>query len=140
MVVKDWVTRGRRFEAAEKNEWTQHENNYGGDVSFEHTLPVEGGRRGRVDILVSVDNGSLTVIEAKASDWDSMPEHRVRPNLLRHIRQVKKYVFAILDQGIDVQPALVYPCAPRSVERRLLIESLLEEHCIQLVWHQERTR
>lgn len=37
------------------------------------------------------------VIEIKRTDWDALPEHRVRPNLRTHIRQLQGY----LDRYVD---------------------------------------
>ena len=140
MGTQDWATRGKQFELLEKAEWHGVRN---GRVSFEHALGVGKGRRGRIDILIDeLGQDALgiyeTVIEVKATDWDVMADHRVRPNVLRHARQVMRYVYPFLERGVGVCPAIVYPRAPSSRERRMRIEAALEERWIQVVWYDER--
>ena len=127
--------RGRRVEATEKAEWT--EGNFKRS-SFEHVLSTARGKRGRIDVLLEEEDGSVSIIEIKSTDWDSMAEHRVRPNILRHARQVMKYVYPFWEDGVDVCPGLVYPHAPRSGARRTAVEATLEERCVQVIWADER--
>jgi hypothetical protein len=81
------VRRGRVFEVQEKAEWR-----FMPDVQrwYEYTIPVLDSPhdRERIDVLMKEKDGSLTLIEAKATDWDRMRDHRVRPNVQRHARQV----------------------------------------------------
>ena len=133
---QEWVVRGRDFEKIEKDEWRHIEDD---NLSFESFIPLVNGKRGRADILIRDDEGWFSMIEIKASDWDIMADYRIRPNLLRHVRQVMSYVEFYYNEGIDISPALVYPRAPKSIERRRIIESLLDEKWIQVVWAEERT-
>jgi hypothetical protein len=136
----DWKTRGRRFEADENAEWTELPNTC---VELQHTLALqktttEKAGRGRIDILIKEDDGSYSIIEVKATDWDVMREHRVRPNILRHARQVMKYVNPYWENGLDVCPGVIYPRPPHSMDRKLQVEETLAEQSIQVVWFSER--
>lgn len=132
----DWKIRGRRFELAEKAEWQDIRSRR---VAYEQTLRLKSGSSGRIDLLIDEFDGSQTIIEAKASDWDVMAVHRIRPNALRHARQVMKYVYPYWEQGIDVCASVVYPTPPTSRERRKQIETVLDERGIQVVWFSERS-
>ena len=134
---QEWAVRGRGFEKIEKAGWRQVEVE---NLTFESFVRLENGRNGRADILIKDDDGWFSIIEIKASDWDIMADHRIRPNLLRHVRQLMSYVEPFHNRGIDICPALIYPSAPKSLERRRIIESLLEEKWIQVVWAKERTK
>ncbi|MDP6454113.1 MAG: hypothetical protein QF898_12445 [SAR202 cluster bacterium] len=129
--------RGNQFEKLEKSEWAI------GDFKkseSEHSLCVgpDKTKRGRIDVLIKEHDGSVSIIEIKSTDWSGMASHRVRLNALRHIRQVMKYVYPIWEKGVDVVPGLIYPKAPCSPERREQVETILEEHLIQVVWANER--
>ena len=76
----------------------------------------------------------------KATNLDVMAERRVRPNILRHARQVMKYVYPFWEQGLDVCPGIIYPQTPKSRARKLQIEAALAEQSIQVVWFNERER
>ena len=71
---------------------------------------------------------------------DFMAERRVRPNILRHARQVMKYVYPFWEQGLDVCPGIIYPQTPKLRARKLQIEAALAEPSIQVVWFNERER
>jgi len=124
---------GKAFEQAEKSGWLDLP-----DESPKFEAPtVWEKRRGRVDIMLPhPDVGYNVLIEIKATDWDAMAPHRVRPNALRHARQLWRYIEAGLAAG-EVAPALVYPVAPADPERKQLIESILEEVGIQVVWRED---
>jgi len=49
-----------------------------------------------------------------------------------------KYVRYYWEQGIDTIPGLIYPRAPSLRTRRQVIEEMLEEHSIQVVWFDQR--
>jgi hypothetical protein len=94
------------------------------------------GRRGRIDLrLVDEDEGHSVVVETKATDWDKMASHRVRPNALRHARQLWRYIDAELERG-PVLPALVYPAEPNTPLRKEEVEAILHERFIQVVWRE----
>ena len=131
------VRRGRVFELQERAEWhfipsTQR--------WYEFTVPFLDSphTKGRIDVLMREHDGSFTLIEAKATDWDRMGNHRIRPNVYRHARQVWSYVLTFWDRGIDVCPALVYSHAPSDFNRRITIENILEGRWVQVVWADER--
>ena len=67
-----------------------------------------------------------------------MADYRVRPNILRHVRQLIKYVMPSWENGIDVCPGAIYPRPPLSAGKRAEIEDTLDEHSIQVVWASER--
>lgn len=130
--------RGRQFEQSEKVEWED------GDfkkATREYGLCVgpDKKKRGRIDVLIKEYDDSVSIIEIKSTDWNRMAQRRVRPNVLRHIRQVMKYVYPFWEKDIDVTPGLIYPNAPECRKRREQVESILEEYSIQAVWANERT-
>ena len=131
----DWAKRGKWFELLEKAQWQGVQAQ---QVLFEHGLSLIRGKRGRIDIFINEVDGSVSIVEVKASDWDVMAEHRIRPNALRHARQVLKYVYPLWEMGVDVCPGLVYPRSPKSIKRRRQIEGTLAERSIQVVWAAER--
>jgi hypothetical protein len=109
------IRRGRDFENGERSEWEKLE-------------------RGREDIrIINDEDGYTVVIENKASNWDVMTSERVRPNALRHARQLWRYIEAELHLR-NVIPAVVYPIVPQMPGRKEEIEEILNEHFIQVVW------
>ena len=122
--------RGREFERREKISWTRVESE---SPEFEAATEWKG-RRGRVDVrLDHSELGHIVLVEIKATDWDAMRPHRVRPNALRHARQLWRYIEAHLTPE-DVVAALVYPVAPEDESRRREVESILGDRLIQVVW------
>lgn len=127
------VSRGRAFERWERSQWSGEP---GEEVRFEAPTQWKG-KPGRVDIrLVDTKAGYSVVVEIKATDWDAMKPHRVRPNALRHARQIWRYIKAAL-QDRDVVPALVYPPPPKTPGRKEQVEAILYEQSIQAVWREE---
>lgn len=126
------VKLARRFETWERSRWNSPEHER---VEIEASTAWKG-RRGRIDLrLVDETEGFSVVVEMKASDWDKMLPHRVRPNALRHARQLWRYIDAQLEHG-PVLPALVYPLEPKTLGRKEEIEAILHERCIQVVWRE----
>lgn len=103
-------------------------------VTTQSTIGLPGNRRGRVDILVHEEDDSYLIIEAKATDWGAKADYRMRRNILRHVRQLIKYVMSFWENGIDVSPGVIYPRSPLSAERRAEIGNTLDELSIQVVW------
>jgi hypothetical protein len=102
------VRRGRRFETWERLQWNSPDH----EAAKPEASTAFRGRRGRIDLLLrDEEEGHSVVVETKATDWDSMAPHRVRPNALRHARQLWRYINAELEGG-PVIPALVYPAEP----------------------------
>jgi hypothetical protein len=126
------VKRGRRFEEWERSKW-----NGPGHEAVEREAGTEWkGKRGRIDLrLVDTEEGHSVLVEIKASDWDRMAPHRVRPNALRHARQLWRYIDAELEGG-PVLPAIVYPVEPETPGRKEEIEAILHERSIQVVWRE----
>lgn len=131
--MQAWSIRGRRFEREELDRWERAWH----AVQTQRSVTLPTGRRGRIDIALDEDDGSVSVIETKATDWDAMEDHRIRPNVRRHLRQLMGYVWFFWEHGIDTHPALIYPTAPRIATRRALIEQLLEKACVQIAWRSE---
>lgn len=126
------LRRGRAFEQREKSGWTKLDE---GEAQFEATTEWRG-RRGRIDIRIPFEGWS-THVELKATDWERMKPHRVRPNLRRHLRQVFRYVDAEVAAGRDVCPGIIYARAPCATARRREVETFFRENGVQLVWRQE---
>jgi len=82
-----------------------------------------------------MEEGHTVLVEIKASNWDKMAPHRVRPNALRHARQIWRYIESELADR-PVLPALVYPNEPKTPGRKEEIEGILHERLIQVVWRE----
>ena len=136
-ITPEWKTRGRQFECAEIAEWQGLADLR---LTLQHCLRLQNDRRGRIDILIEEEDASYSIIEVKATNWDEMAEHRVRPNILRHARQVMKYVIPFWERGVDVCPGVIYPRAPLSIDRKHQVEASLAERCIQVVWASGREK
>jgi len=123
---------GHDFEDWERSKWTDPSH-----AGKQAEAPTEWkGRRGRIDLrLIDHEEGHTILVEIKAADWDAMKPHRVRPNALRHARQLWRYIKAELTDR-PVLPALVYPTEPSTPGRKEEIESTLNERLIQVVWRE----
>ena len=123
------ASRGRRFESWELSKWADPEHTA---VEAEAASSWKG-KRGRADLrLIDTEEGHTILVEIKATDWDKMAAHRVRPNALRHARQIWRYINAELADR-PVLPALVYPSEPEMPSRKEEIERMLHERLIQVV-------
>lgn len=123
------IKRGREFERWERKQWQDE---------IESEAPTEWkGKRGRIDIRFLDENeGYVVVVELKATDWNKMADHRVRPNVLSHARQLWRYINSELEE-YDVIPSLAYPVSPNDENRKTQIEAILNERAIQVVWRDE---
>lgn len=125
------LRRGKAFEEKEKREWTAT----GQKLAFEKTVIDPKGKKGRIDIYVpEAGKGLVSVAEIKATDWDRIPEVRIRQNALRHTRQIWRYIEAELERGVAVSPGLIYPREPRKRGVKDLVEKILNERGVQCVW------
>jgi len=125
------VQRGRAFERWERSFWRDAEHE---GAQFEPSTEWKG-KYGRIDIkLDQAEEGLAVVVELKATNWDKMSSYRVRPNALRHARQLWRYVESELAEGHDVIPAMVYPVEPQTPGRKEEIEAILNDLGIQVVW------
>jgi hypothetical protein len=130
------IQRGRRFEIWEREQWIGKLN----ERAVAEALTEWKGKRGRIDIkLFDEDENHTVIVELKATDWDGMKPHRVRSNVLRHARQVWRYIEGELASLVEseVIPAIVYPKSPITPGRKNMIEEILHEHWIQVVWRDE---
>jgi hypothetical protein len=127
------VQRGRKFEEWERSQWNSELNS-----AAEFEAPTSWkGKRGRVDIKLKLEeDGNVVIVEIKATQWDKIKEERVRPTALRHANQIWRYIDAHL-KPLDVTPAIVYPSPPKITGRMELIEEILNERGIQVVWREE---
>ncbi len=116
-----------------------------GTAQPEMRIAVAGGRSGRIDLLLEVEDKGrplLVVVEVKSTDWDARAAHRVLPNLARHARQVWRYLDAFmprLDRGelSGLQAALVYPRRPSKPGRAEMVEDALDSHGIAVLFYDE---
>jgi hypothetical protein len=116
-----------------------------GTAQAEAPVAVAGGRAGRIDLLLVVDDHGrplLVVVEVKNTDWDARAAHRLRPNLARHAHQVWRYLDSLLPEletgeQAGVQAALVYPRRPSLPGRAELVEGLLGEQGISVLFYEE---
>lgn len=127
------VRLGRLFETWERSKW----NRPGHEGKKAEAPTAWKGKGGRIDLRLMLDDGEghSVVVEMKASNWDKMAPHRVRPNALRHARQLWRYIHAELKGG-PVSPAIIYPVEPQTPGRREEIETVLRERSIQVVWRE----
>jgi hypothetical protein len=128
------IRRGRKFEEWERAQWNSELNSA---AKFEKGTQWKG-KRGRVDIELDLqEDGQIVIVEIKATNWDHLKEHRVKPTALRHSHQIWRYIEDQLSHSLDVTPAIVYPCPPTTPGRKEQIEELLNERGIQVVWRDE---
>lgn len=83
------VKRGRKFEEWERSRWNGRINS-----AAEFEAPTQWkGKRGRVDIRLKLEeDGHTVIVEIKATDWERLKAHRVRPTALRHAHQIWRYI------------------------------------------------
>jgi hypothetical protein len=127
------IRRGKEFERSERSQWTDAEHK---GIQPEAEIQWQG-KRGRMDIRLGEATDECTlIVEIKATDWDKILPHRVRPNVLRHARQIWRYIEAELlkPEVKGVHPALVYMAEPKTPGRKEEIETVLNERGIQVVW------
>ncbi len=130
----------------------------GAEAAAEHAISLYQGRRGRVDLVIvpSGSERSAVVVEVKNTHWDAFAAHRVRPNLREHLRQLQRYLDPLIDGlapatdhetpelvGLlagpwdSVSGVLLYPTRPREPARGELIENLVAEQALSIVWYDE---
>lgn len=96
---------------------------------------TDRGRKGRVDVLIDMADQGVGLVEIKDTDWDAMSPTRVRPNALRHARQVLGYVdhFLASVRG-GVCAAVTYTQRPTTPGRAVIVEAILNDRLIQVGW------
>lgn len=122
--------RDRRFEKIERAGW-EHERS-----KLKTEAPTAWGtKRGRIDIRINEDDGSVSIIELKATNWDHIKPSRIRVTALRHACQVWRYINDFVEnQKCQVCPGIIYEMEPTDPEVRRVVESALHERCLQVVW------
>lgn len=128
---------GKAFHHAIQNDWLQHAE---GVVRTEVEITKPSGRKGRIDVFVDTDDNLAVVVEAKSTNWDRIEFRNVRPNVLRHIRQVWDYLGAIMgpnNDGTPVSPALLYRNKPSDPVKVQLIDELCDQYSVQVAWQQD---
>lgn len=128
------LRKGRAFHGEVQAEWQRTAD---GDVTSEKGIVKPSGRPGRIDIHVDVEDGLVAVVEIKDSDWNAMSEKAVRRNIRRYAKQVWDYIDAEVGDDVSVSPGMIFPRRPSDASRLHLIEDLLLEQGIPVVWQDE---
>lgn len=134
------LKRGKRFQKVIQAEWAATAQR---NVRSERWVLKQCGRRGRVDVFVddSDPEGSVAIVEIKATDWDRMTDKAVRRNSRRQKSQVVGYIESQIKAGgymptgeqKSVSPIIIFPKQPRDPQRRELIENLFLQEGIVVV-------
>lgn len=138
------LRRGKIFHRKIQKEWMEDAQ---GTVKCERIVLKTNDRKGRVDVFVDDDDpeGSIGIVEIKASDWDKMTDKAVRRNVRRQIKQIWDYIetqikgpdYVPTGEGKSVCPGVIFPKRPRDDKRMKLIETLFDNEGIQVVWNDE---
>jgi len=138
------LLRGKEFHKKVQADWIK---TAAGDVFAEKGVLKQGVRKGRVDIFVNDDDsdGTVAIVEIKASDWDRMTDKAVRRNVRRQIKQVWDYIESQIIKGDYVPtgeqktvcPGIIFPKRPVDNDRMELIEKLFIDEGIPVVWYDE---
>ena len=124
------VARGRKFEVCERAEWAHEAEKLDFEASTEWK-----DKSGRIDIKINEEDGSISIVELKATDWDRIKRSRIRTTALRHARQVWRYVNdAVLTESREVCAGVVYEREPSDEIVREEVEAALNERLLQVVW------
>jgi hypothetical protein len=128
------VRRGRRFETEERAGWSHVPKAF-----LRHEAKTSwAGRRGRIDLKIDDNDGSVTIVEIKSTRWDTLRSDRIRSTALRHARQVWRYINDHIDhRQKDVFAGIVYEHKPVDADVRHLVEQLLNDRFIQVAWRKE---
>ena len=118
-----------------------------GEVKAERVVVKRSRHIGRVDIFVDDEDpeGTVAIVEIKASDWDRMTDSGVRRNIRRQIKQIWDYIesqiiageYVPTGEGKSVSPGIIFPKQPINKDRMKLIEALFLEEGITVVWDDE---
>ncbi|GAF96833.1 unnamed protein product, partial [marine sediment metagenome] len=129
------LRRGKAFHKKMQADWLSTAE---GQILIEKAITKPTGRKGRIDIFVDDDGDKLVAVaEVKSSDWDKMTDPAVRRNVRRQIKQIWDYTDSQLKAKKDVSPGIIFPKQLKDKERMRLIEELLEEEGIPVVWQDE---
>jgi len=132
------LSHGKQYHRQVQEDWHRTAE---GEVEYEEPIVKPSGRKGRIDIFVDAkdedDKNLITVVEIKASDWDSMTLEAVRRNVRRQANQIWDYIESQIKEGKHISPGIVFPKKPKDLERLKLIEGFFEERCISVSWEDE---
>lgn len=138
------LRRGKAFHKLIQDEWVREAQ---GGITSERHIIKPNGHRGRVDVFVNDDdpNGTIALVEIKATDWDKIAPKNIRRNVLRQIRQVWSYIESQIINGEYVEsgekksvcPGIIFPKRPENQELMNSIEAMFYEEGIVAVWHDE---
>jgi hypothetical protein len=89
--------------------------------------------------------GTIALVEIKASDWDKMTDKAVRRNVRRQIRQIWDYIetqikgpdYVPTGEKKSVCPGIIFPKRPNDKKRMKLIETMFIDEGIPVVWNDE---
>ena len=123
----------------------------GANAAPERPVTLSRTRSARVDLLVLPSGAEVAavVVEIKSTDWDALAEHRMRPNLRSHIRQLQRYLDVYIDdlrqepgpsaprQWDSVSGVLLYPRRPTDPARSQLVEQIADREALMVVWYDE---
>ncbi len=139
------LVRGKAFHKKIQDDWKKTAQ---GDVVAERTVLKLNKRKGRVDIFVNDDDpeGTIAIIEIKASNWDVMTEKAVKRNIRRQINQIYGYIDSQITKGEyvptgehrSVSPAIIFPNTPLVESIKKYIEDSFYEEGIVVVWDNEK--
>jgi len=137
------LQRGKEFQRIVQKDYGKNSN--GGGVEIEKHVSFEllekvRQKSGRMDIFISdLENGYVTIMEIKATDWDRIKSKNIKRNLYRHSRQLYRYIDKYMDvDELEVCPAMVYPKAPSKEGLRELVEQLaMDNYCFPVYWYDE---
>ena len=75
-------------------------------------------------------------MEIKSTDWDRVKPANRRKLLGAHRRQIWKYIDKyVASPQLIVSPGIIYPRAPTTPGLKELVESVLNEAGLQVVWY-----
>ena len=114
------LRRGKAFHKKIQQDWLGTAE---GTINPERSVLKQNKRKGRVDIFVDDNdpNGTIAIVEIKASGWDKMTDKAVRRNARKQIRQIWEYIETQLiggenvetGEGKDVYPGIIFPKRPK---------------------------
>jgi hypothetical protein len=144
------LSRGRQFHQRVQTAFLA--DLLGATAEPERTITLTTTRKGRLDLLV-LPHGTermAVVVEIKSTSWDQLAEHRLRPNLRAHIRQLQGYLDVYVagltdhqhredlpEQWDSVVGVLLYPQRPTNAARARLVDETAEREALTVIWFNE---
>ncbi|MBT63773.1 MAG: hypothetical protein CML13_11235 [Puniceicoccaceae bacterium] len=122
--INEYAKRGKAFERELENKWSASQ----GDVIQREVSVSNEGRKGRIDILIDEDPDIALILEVKSTDWDKIKRGRLREYALRHLRQLHRYVDAVMKTSSKtITIAITYPRRPRKEDRYRELMAIFDE-------------